>query len=110
MREFYAPRIEVFISRIRTAHSQMGNIFTRGGCFDFHLILQEVWPEAIPFYDTKNRHVVTEIGGNLYDIHGDVSAKCARGDLTRLPLPPWDWGDFAHAEFPLKYATRKKRS
>ena len=100
------PRIEIFIARIREAHPQMVNIFTRGSCFDFHLILQEVWPEAIPFYDSNEGHVVTEIGGVLYDITGDCTAKHKSARLERLPHPdirPWDWIDHARGKgFPLK--------
>jgi len=104
------PRIEVFIARIREAHPQMVNIFTRGSCFDFHLILQEVWPEALAFYDIKNGHVLTEIGGVLYDIRGDVSHR-EHGKLVRLPHPdyqPWEWIDHARGKgLPLKVDLKK---
>ncbi len=104
------PRIEVFIARIREAHPQMVNIFTRGSCFDFHLILQEVWPEAIAFYDMDNGHVLTEIGGVLYDIEGDVSHR-EHGKLTRLPHPdhqPWEWIDAARGKgLPLRVALKR---
>ncbi len=105
------PRIGEFITRVRQAHPQMMNIFTRGSCFDFYLILQEVWPEAIAFYDTVNGHVVTEIGGVLYDIAGDVSHKHDGKNLVRLPHPqynPWDWIDSARGKgFPLLKPDRK---
>lgn len=86
------PSPVVLIARIRQAHSKMVDIFSRGSCWELYLILQEVWPHATAYYDGS--HIVTEIDGALYDIHGDVSNKYKNEKLTRLPHPdyrPWEW-------------------
>ena len=87
--------INQVIKRIRESHPQMVDIFTCGGCFDFYLILQAIWPIAIPFYDNVSRHVITDIEGRLYDIQGDRTDDFAtnRDTLIHLPHPsdcPWD--------------------
>lgn len=64
----------------------MVNIFTKGGCYQFFLILEIFEPSAVPYkvdygrrYKTKDRgnindfpptHVVTKIDNNFYDING----------------------------------------
>lgn len=58
------------ISEIRNSHSQMVNIYTGGGCLNFHLILRSVFQEAKPYYNGD--HIITEIEGKYYDITGVV--------------------------------------
>lgn len=48
----------------------MPNIFLFGSCFNLYLILKQVYPEAIPYYDVN--HVITKIGDRCYDIAGEV--------------------------------------
>lgn len=63
--------ILTFIARIRQSHPRMVDIFTKGSCFYFYLILKHVYPEAI-YYDDFN-HVITRIDDKFYDITGEVS-------------------------------------
>lgn len=63
-------RILHFIATIRQSHPQMENIFTKGSCFYFYLILKEVFPEA-EYYDDFN-HVITKIDDRFYDITGEI--------------------------------------
>lgn len=41
-----------------------------GGCYKFYLILKQVFPEAIGYYN--DAHVITRIGDKYYDIDGEV--------------------------------------
>lgn len=61
-----------FISLIRNSHPEMVNIFSFGSCFNFYLILRNVWPESIPYYNIN--HVITKIDNNYYDISGQLSS------------------------------------
>lgn len=61
-----------FISLIRDSHPEMVNIFSFGSCFNFYLILRNVWPESIPCYNVD--HIVTKIDNNYYDIGGQLSS------------------------------------
>lgn len=45
-------------------------IFTEGACYQFFLILQNRFPQAVPYYDGD--HVITYIDGHYYDITGEV--------------------------------------
>ncbi len=59
-----------YIGLIRESHSSMVNIFTKGSCFNFYLILKQMYPQAIPYYNMD--HVITNIDGKYYDITGEV--------------------------------------
>ena len=92
-RMFEHARVERLISRIRNAHSTMDKIFTQGSCWDFYLILKEVYPEAIAYYNATEGHIHTKIDGRYYDIRGELDDR-GKGYLVRLPHPdyrPWEW-------------------
>lgn len=59
-----------FIETIRESFSDAVKVYTSGSCYKFYLILKEVFPEAICYYDIS--HVITRIGDNYYDITGEV--------------------------------------
>lgn len=61
------------ISVIRDSHPTMVEIFTKGSCLNFHLILRSVYPEAEPYYDQN--HIITKIDNYYYDITGVVNPK-----------------------------------
>jgi hypothetical protein len=72
--------IRRFIALIRRAAPKvMRAVFTRGGCYSFHLILADKFPGAIA-YTTKNvgGHVISRIGSGYWDIRGMVTRGQAR--------------------------------
>ncbi len=73
-----------FIQTIRESFVGAEQVYTRGSCYRFYLILKQVWPQAEAYYD--HNHVVTEIDGRCYDITGEVG----RGDKLRMSdhFPP----------------------
>lgn len=56
------------IEAIRESFNFSTEVYTRGSCYRFHLILKEVFPNAIAFYN--HDHVYTLIGDTYYDITG----------------------------------------
>ena len=47
------------------------HIYTQGGCYQFHLFLKVLFPQARPLIWNKD-HIVSSIDGVLYDINGIV--------------------------------------
>ena len=70
--ESSAPSDKVLriVDAIRNSFTDAVEIYTRGGCYQFYLILQSVFPEAKAYYD--DNHVITRLGENYYDITGKV--------------------------------------
>lgn len=62
-----------FIFLIRESHPSMIDIYTKGSCFNFHLILRKIYPESECYYDSN--HIITKIGKYYYDITGVVKRK-----------------------------------
>lgn len=63
------------ITAIRNSFPGSVIVYTRGGCWEFYLILKAVFPNAEPFYDHMDGHVYTKIDGAFYDIHGHLQKK-----------------------------------
>lgn len=61
--------IRYFIARISgVAPCVMRHIFTRGGCYRFHQILKDRFPEAVA-YEIRG-HCVSKVAGRYWDITG----------------------------------------
>lgn len=81
------------ISRIRDGNPDAVRLYTQGQCYNFSLLLKEIFPEAEIWYDQVEGHVYSKIGEFWYDIRGrhfKVADSC-------LPLnhrdghPPHRW-------------------
>lgn len=78
-----------FIDLLRNSDVYIKSIYSMGGCYQFHLILKRLFPEADPhLIGQYNRatgkvcwgHVVTEINGVYYDINGIFEMNKTRFD------------------------------
>jgi len=63
-------KIEKFIESIRNSFEDSIKVYTQGSCYEFYLILKQVFPKAIAYYNED--HVITRIGNKYYDITGEV--------------------------------------
>ena len=79
-------KVERFIATVRDSFIGSQQVYTEGSCYHFYLILKEVFPNAIPYYD--NDHFITEIDGKFYDITGEVRKDVSMDEYTRLPSCP----------------------
>lgn len=57
------------VESVRNLSPLMERICKNGSCYRLFLLLKQVYPEAVAYYD-KNYHVVTKIGDYYYDING----------------------------------------
>lgn len=58
------------IDALRETEPYIETIYTKGGCFRFHLFLKRLWPNALPVKNKDFDHVGTLIDGVCYDING----------------------------------------
>lgn len=58
------------ISAIRSSFPAALEVYTRGSCYQFYIILKTAFPQADAYYNSD--HVITRIGGRFYDITGEV--------------------------------------
>lgn len=64
------PDIHAFLSALRELHPDMSRWGLHGGCFKVFLAIKQAFPDAEPWYDSN--HVITKVGGEFYDIRGQV--------------------------------------
>ena len=60
------------INALRKSDPYIETIYTQGGCYQLHLFLKALYPEALPVLDKTFAHVGTVIDGQCYDIRGVV--------------------------------------
>lgn len=69
-----AEDVASFLERFHL-NQNIDEVFTGGCCYWFAVILHQRFPNSRIMYDTVENHFVTEIGGRLYDITGDVTGQ-----------------------------------
>ncbi len=85
------------IRAIRNSFVGSEIVYTKGSCYQFYLILREVFPQAEAFYDED--HLITKIENKYYDITGEVSkGRC----LPFEPTPNDTWINEPYNIFKLK--------
>ena len=61
-------KVENLIRRIRESDDSLVEVYTRGGCVKFAMILLEIFPSGDILYDQS--HALFELNGKCYDING----------------------------------------
>ena len=65
-------KVEAFIKVVEESHPDMVALFTQGQCYNFHLILKQVFPKAEGYWSHREGHCYTKIGRCYYDIRGKI--------------------------------------
>lgn len=76
-------KILEFIAAIRDSFVGSQQVYTNGSCYHFYLILKQVFPQALPYYD--NDHIITKIDDKFYDITGEIANKTQASLFEELP-------------------------
>lgn len=66
-------KINDFIEELRNSDGYIEHIYTRGGCYRFHLLLSKMYKNCIPYISENKDHIVTRYRGKFYDINGEVT-------------------------------------
>ncbi len=62
--------IDSFIQTLRDSFRGSITVYTRGSCYQFYLVLKQIYPQAVAWYSEDHDHIVTCINWVLYDING----------------------------------------
>ncbi len=83
-------RVLRIISALRPLHAT-SDPSVGGLCYQVHLVLRAAFPGAVAWYDPVRGHVLTEIGGVLYDIDGLCLERPAALELLQRSHKPHRW-------------------
>lgn len=64
------------IKALRETDRYIPDIFTNGGCYQFHLFLKKLYPQSEPYITLDEAHIITLIDDKYYDINGETSEQC----------------------------------
>lgn len=59
------------LTAMRKNIKQADVMFTQGKCYQLYLMLSDLYPQAVAWYEPVDGHVFTEIDGKFYDINGE---------------------------------------
>lgn len=60
------------INTVRNSFIGSEDVYTKGSCYQLHLILKTVFPQAKQWVLDSPLHIFTEIDGKFYDIYGEM--------------------------------------
>jgi hypothetical protein len=72
-----------FIILLRNSDSYIEDIYSKGGCYQFHLILKRLYPKCEAYIREDGGHVVTLYNGICYDITGIVNMVGRYREMTQ---------------------------
>ena len=83
----------VLITNIRESFTGAEYVYTHGSCYKLYQLLKLFYPDAKAMITEDGGHVVTEINGEYYDIHGYSTQEKLRpysGQLDEAKFSLWD--------------------
>ena len=76
----------LLVNSLRKTDRYIEIIFTQGGCYQFHLFLKNIFPDAIPFIHQNKDHIISKIGNKFFDITGFVENENEYSPLKKSEL------------------------
>ncbi len=103
-----------FIEELNHTDEYIHHIYSKGGCYKFHVLLSKMYKGCIPY--TNGDHIITRYKGKYYDIYGEVNNQDGFRKLLDKEIPmvsKWSFRrnnmlklkDCPHCEEPLIYET-----
>jgi hypothetical protein len=77
--------ILTFIEELNQTDMYIHHIYSKGGCYKFHILLSKMYKNTIPY--TNGKHIITRYKGKFYDIYGEVDNQDGFRKLTDKDIP-----------------------
>lgn len=76
-----------FIDSLRNTDEYIHHIYSKGGCYRFHLLLSKMYKNTTPYISGTKDHIITRYRGKFYDIFGEVDNQDGFTRLTEKEIP-----------------------
>ena len=77
--------IQSFISELNHTDEYIHHIYSKGGCYKFHVLLSKMYKGCVPY--TNGDHIITRYKGKYYDIYGEVDNQDGFRKLLDREIP-----------------------
>ena len=77
--------ISDFIEELNHTDRYIHHIYSKGGCYKFHILLSKMYKGCIPY--TNGEHIITRYKGRYYDIYGEVDNQDGFRKLLDKEIP-----------------------
>jgi hypothetical protein len=77
--------ISDFIEELNQTDRYIHHIYSKGGCYKFHILLSKMYKGCIPY--TNDHHIITRYKGKYYDIFGEVDNQDGFRKLLDKEIP-----------------------
>jgi hypothetical protein len=77
--------ISDFISELNQTDRYIHHIYSKGGCYKFHVLLSKMYKGCVPY--TNGDHIITRYKGKYYDIYGEVDNQDGFRKLLDKEIP-----------------------
>jgi hypothetical protein len=74
-----------FIEELNKTDIYIHHIYSKGGCYKFHVLLSKMYKGCIPY--TNGDHIITRYKGKYYDIYGEVNNQDGFRKLLDKEIP-----------------------
>jgi hypothetical protein len=79
--------ILLFIDELRNSDGYIRHIYTKGGCYRFHILLSKMFKGCTPYISGTNDHIITRYKGKFYDVYGIVDCLDGYRKLSVVDIP-----------------------
>jgi hypothetical protein len=77
--------ISDFIEELNHTDRYIHHIYSKGGCYKFHILLSKMYKGCIPY--TNGEHIITRYKGKYYDIYCEVDNQDGFRKLLDKEIP-----------------------
>ena len=107
--------INAFIEELNQTDQYIHHIYSKGGCYKFHVLLSKMYVNTTAYINQKNDHIITKYKGKFYDIFGEVDCLDGFRKLQEKEIPmvsKWSFhrnnllkiNECPHCEEPITYS------
>lgn len=80
--------INRFIQELNHTDRYIHHIYSKGGCYRFHILLSKMYNGCTPYISSTKDHIITRYKGKFYDIFGEVDCLdgYAKLHISEIPM------------------------
>ena len=79
--------INDFINELNHTDEYIHHIYSKGGCYKFHILLSKMYKNCTPYISPELNHIITRYKGKYYDIYGEVDNQDGFRKLLDKEIP-----------------------